>query len=314
MLELERAWSELYNFIKGNKEQIKKEVKKAFNDDPRIFVSVPNLSNLDIHVKYGSNHTPSILHIDFIDGSQKSKGKIRKKENVLEFLTYNGNQYINRTIIRYYSIFDLKNRSTRSFSAVDSNYITYNGIRIDVTQLQQSLCFSYRTYYNDENISVQEVEQREASYHHYICKTMAEKLPKGYYVAKLLMLAKRFDFLLQTFKKVVSQAPLDFLNRVPVRYLLQDSMFTYSVHSYIQQAFKTISAKRYGHSLFSGQYQFIMEEECANNVDKNHIHLYLTDPDKRIFYDIHLAIPEEEAEQRVFLNVIDTLCKDINYD
>lgn len=313
MLELEKCWTELSDFIKNNKEQIKKEVKKAFNDDHRIFITVQNISNLDVYVKQGRNYNPSILNIDFVDGVQEGKGKIYKQDNVFNFLATHENQYINRTRIQYYSVFNLRN-NIHHYSSYDTWYINYNGVRIDTAKLHHSLCFSYRIYYNDVNISFEEVGKKEISYHRYICKTITEKLPKGYYVAKLLILAKRFSFLLQAFKKVVSQTPLDFLNSVPSRYLIQESMFDYPINSFLQQSFKTIRTKSFAHNPSSVEFYFAMEEECASDVERNHICLSVTDPDKRILYTIHLVIPEEEAEQRLFLGAINILCKDINYD
>lgn len=313
MLELEKCWTELSDFIKENKEQIKKEVKQAFNNDPRVFVEVFNIDPLDVHVKTRSGYNQVILNIDFIDGVREGKGKIHSKDSVYRFLVYQGNQYRNRTTARFFSIFDLRN-SVYSIMSFDTCYISYNGIQLDSVHLQQSLCFSYRTFYNKENISQDEVSKKEASYHRYICKTMAEKLPKGYYIAKLLILAKRFAFLLQVTKQILSQSPLGFLNNVPSKHFNIDHLKDFYLGSFLNYFFKFTSAKGYSFSSTAKEYRFAIEEECSTDVNRNLTRLSMTDPDKRIFYVLKLAIPVEKADQEVFLRSIDILCEDINYD
>lgn len=313
MLELEKCWTELSDFIKNNKKQIKKEVKQAFNNDPRVFVDVFNIDLLDIHVRTRSGYNQTIVNIDFVDGVKEGKGKIYSKDSVYRFLTYHGNQYRNRTIARYFSVFDLRKHS---YSSIDLNdyYHSYSGVQTEPVPLQQSLGFSYRTFYNKENISQIEVTKKESDYNRYICKTIAEKLPKKYHIAKLLMLAKRFSLLVYVMKQILSQSPLGFLNNIPSNQFNIGNAKNFYLGSFLNYFFKFTSAKSYGFSSTAKEYRFAIDEECATPVDSNYIRLYLTDPDKRILYSLQLSIPIGEVEQRVFLRSIDILCKDINYD
>lgn len=313
MLELEKSWTELSDFIKSNKENIEKEVKQAFNNDPRVFVTIFNLDPLDVHVRTRSGYNQTILSIDFVDGIQEGKGKIHSKDSVYRFLTYHGNQYRNSTIARYLSVFNLRNL-IYSFASNGFEYFSYNGIQMNSEHLQQSLGFSYRSFYNKENISQIEVAKKEADYHRYMRKTIAEKLPKKYYVAKLLVLAKRFSLLVHIMKQVLSQSPLGFLNNIPSKYFDIGKSNNFSLGTFLNYFFRFTSAKSYAFSPTAKEYRFDIEEECASTVDSNYIRLSFTDPDKRILYGLQLAIPIGEIEQRVFLRSLDILCKDINYD
>ena len=313
MLELERSWTELYEFIKSNKENIEKEVKQAFNNDPRVFVTIFNLDPLDMHVRTRSGYNQTILNIDFVDGVQENKGQIYKKDNVFKFLIYYGNQYRNRTVARHFSVFDLRN-SIYSTVVLDTYYYSYNGVQVYSTYLQQSLGFAYRTFYNKVNLNTNQVAERESAYHRYICKTIAEKLPKKYYIAKLLMLAKKFSLLVRIMKQVLSQSPLGFLNNIPSKYFDIGKSNNFSLSTFLNYFFRFTSAKSYGFSSTAKEYRFAIEEECASTVDSNYIRLSFTDPDKRILYGLQLAIPIGEIEQRVFLRSLDILYKDINYD
>ena len=313
MLELENSWTELSEFIKSNKENIEKEVKQAFNNDPRVFVTIFNLDPLDVHVRTRSGYNQTILNIDFVDGVQEGKGKIHSKDSVYRFLTYHGNQYRNSTIARYLSVFSLRNL-LYGFASNGFEYFSYNGIQMNLEHLQQSLGFSYRSFYNKENISQAEVTKKEADCHRYMRKTIAEKLPKKYYIAKLLMLAKKFSLLVRIMKQVLSQSPLGFLNNIPSKYFDIGKSNNFSLGTFLNYFFRFTSAKSYGFSPTAKEYRFAIEEECASTVDSNYIRLSFTDPDKRILYGLQLAIPIGEIEQRVFLRSLDILCKDINYD
>lgn len=313
MLELEKCWTELSDFIKNNKEQIKREVKQAFNNDPRVFVDVFNIDPLDVHVKMRSGYNQTIVNIDFVDGVQEGKGKIYSKDSVYRFLTYHGNQYRNSTIAKHLSVFNLRNL-IYGFVSTGFEYPSYNGIQMNLAHLNQSLGFSYRSFYNKENISQIEVARKEADYHRYMRKTIAEKLPKKYHIAKLLMLAKRFSLLVYVMKQVLSQSPLGFLNNIPSNQFNIGNAKNFYLGLFLNYFFKFTSSKSYGFSSTNKENRFEIDEECATPVDSNYIRLYLTDPDKRILYCLQLSIPIGEVEQRVFLRSIDILCKDINYD
>lgn len=310
MIEILKAWDELNKYIQDNKKNIIDDIKKAFNYDSRIFVTIKPLEDLRKFLEATSYLNRTVLFINFVDGIKENKGKIWNKKNVETFLDSGDHFYTNLSGKHFFSVLNLKKEINGSL-LVSNDDALYNGLSYPYTFFLASVNFCYNVHYNEARITPTEANNKRTSYQRYIKKTLAEKLPKSYYIVKLLILAKRLSILAKSFQEMNAISIYDFIRNTPIMFFNTFHIDINKIYQCFSIYFRRTNSSEIRYYPKRYEPRFEMELHCDLDYPKNPVQLNLESEDKLVRFKINLTIPKDEEEQKIFLLGLNTLTTEI---